>query len=259
MPPNPTESATNHWQGKPMSMYITPHDELHVEYQGIALTCPHCQTLTHLTAAATPQFEDLSRRKPKHIGIVFRCDACAEPVFLKFAVKAYTAQRVELAANYVEIERARENFPLTYLPEEAEELFKEALNCYAAGCFNAFGAMSRRTAQSLFRELGERGKLELFDTLQEIRTLAELDDDTFATLRAVLFGSDSDPWPNHPDVNSESAGALLEVMRDLLYQTFVRKARLLQALTFRKFVAPSHAETGPQPESNLTIELRELR
>ena len=127
-----------------------------------------------------PKFEELSRRKPKHIGIVFRCDACAEPIFLKFPVKAYTALRVELASNYTEIERARENFPLTYLPEEAEGLFKEALNCYAAGCFNAFGAMSRRTAQSLFRELGERGKLELFDTLQEIRSLAELDDDTFA-------------------------------------------------------------------------------
>jgi len=137
-------------------MYITPQDELHVEYQGIALTCPHCQTLTHLTAVAVPKFEDLARRKPKHVGIVFSCDTCIEPVFLKFFVKAYTPLRVELAANYTEIERARENFPLTYLPEEAEGLFKEALNCYSAGCFNAFGAMSRRTAQSLFRELGER-------------------------------------------------------------------------------------------------------
>ena len=83
MPLSPTESATNHWQVETMSMYITPQDELHVEYQGIALTCPHCQTLTHLTAIAVPKFEDLSRRKPKHIGIVFRCDACAEPVFLQ--------------------------------------------------------------------------------------------------------------------------------------------------------------------------------
>jgi hypothetical protein len=225
-------------------VYITPQDELHLEYQGIALTCPHCQTLTHLTTVAVPRFEDLNQRKPKHIGIVFRCDACAEPVFLKFPVKAYTPLRVELASAYTEIERARENFPLTYLPEEAEGLFKEALQCFAAGCFNAFAAMSRRTAQSLFRELGERGKLELFDTLQEIRTLAELDDDTFAALRAVLFGSDSDPWPHQPHIDAERAGVLLEVMRDLLYQTFVRKARLMQAMTFRRFVAPVQAEAG---------------
>jgi hypothetical protein len=178
------------------------------------------------------------------VGIVFRCDTCGEPVFLKFAAKAYTALRVELAPNYMEIERAKENFPLSYLPEEAEGLFKEALACYAASCFNAFGSMSRRTAQSLFRELGERGKLELFDTLQEIRTLAELDDETFAVLRAALFGTDSDPWPHQPNINAERAGILLEVMRDLLYQTFVRKARLVQAMTFRKFVAPPSAETG---------------
>ena len=227
-----------------MTIYITPQDELHVEYQGIALTCPHCQTLTHLTPVAVPKFEEVSRRKPKHVGIVFSCDACAEPIFLKFTVKAYTALRVEFTSNYVEIERARENFPLTYLPEEAAGLFKEALSCYAASCFNAFGSMSRRTAQALFRDLGERGKLQLFDTLQEIRTIAELDDDTFATLRATLFGSDADPWPHQPNLNAEHAGILLEVMRDLLYQTFVRKARLVQAVTFRKFVAPSHAEAG---------------
>ena len=227
-----------------MSIYITPQDELHVDYQGIALTCPHCQTLTHLTPIAVPKFDDLSRRKPKHIGVVFRCDTCVEPIFLKFAVKAYTALRVELAPNFIEIERARENFPLTYLPAEAEGLFKEALSCYSAACFNAFGSMSRRTAQSLFRELGERGKLELFDTLQEIRALADLDDDTFAVVRTVLFGNDSDPWPNQPNLTSENAGILLEVMRDLLYQTFVRKARLVQAMTFRRFVAPNHAETG---------------
>jgi hypothetical protein len=226
-----------------MSIYITPQDELHVEYQGIALTCPHCQTLTHLTAVAVPKFEDLSRRKPDQVGIVFRCDACGEPVFLRFPVKSYTALRIELSANFVQVERAREDFPLSYLPQDAEELFKEALGCYTAGFFEAFGSMSRRTAQSLFRELGERGKLELFDTLQEIRSLAELDDDIFADLRGVLFGSDSDPWPNHPHLDAERAGILLEVMRDLLYQTFVRKARLKLAMALRKSTT-AQTETG---------------
>src|ERR1700749_3537366 len=181
-----------------MSIYITPQDELHVEYQGIAVTCPHCQTLTHLTPVAVPKFEELMRRKPKHVGIVFRCDTCIEPIFLKFAVKAYTALRVELSSSYIEIVRAREHFPLTYLPEEAEELFKEALNCYSAGCFNAFGSMSRRTAQSLFRELGERGKLELFDTLQEIRSLAHLDFFHFAR-RAIRQRQRSLAQSSHPE------------------------------------------------------------
>ena len=69
-----------------------------------------------------------------------------------------------------------------------------------------------------------------------------VDDDTFATLRTVLFGSDSDPWPHQPQIGAESAGILLEAMRDLLYQTFVRKARLRQAMAYRRFVAPGSAE-----------------
>src|SRR6202167_2407855 len=227
-----------------MSIYITPQDELHIELQSIALTCPHCRTLTHLTPIAVPKFDDLSRRKPKQIGIVVRCDARAEPIFLKFAARSYTALRIELAPNFTEVERAPEDFPLSYLPAESEGLFKEALGCYAAGFFDAFGSMARRTAQSLFRELGERGKLELFDTLQEIRALAELDDDIFADVRGVLFGSDSDPWPNHPHLDAESAGILIEVVRDLFYQTFVRKARLKLAMSLRKSVPAAHTETG---------------
>ncbi len=225
-----------------MALHIAPPDELHADPQGVTLSCPHCQTTTHLTAVAVPRFAELSRRRPRHIGIVFKCDSCGEPVFLKFSARNYLAERIELGPHFVEIERARENFPLTYLPEEAQGLFKEALGCYAAGCFNAFGSMSRRTAQSLFRAVGERGKLALFDTLQDIRTLAELDDECFTTLRAVLFGSDSDPWPNQPTLNAERAGILLEVMRDLLHQAFVRKARLKQAVTFRRFVAPVPAD-----------------
>ena len=229
-----------------MTIYIDHLDEFRAEPHGISLVCPHCQTLTHLTAQAQPAFAALSHLRPKNIGIVFRCDACAEPVFLKFFAKAYTPQCVELSGNFTEIERPRETFPLTYLPEESAALFKEALGCYAASCFNAFGAMCRRTAQSLFRELGEAGKLGMFDTLQEIRTLAALDDATLGTVRSVLFGNDSDQWPHQPMLDAESAGILLEVMRDMLYQTFVRKERLLQAMTFRRFVTPA-PEFTPMP------------
>jgi hypothetical protein len=225
-------------------IHIDAHDEFRIDYQGIALTCPHCQAVTHLTPVGVPRFAEVSRRRPKDIGVVFLCDSCAEPVFLRFAVRAFSAERIELSGNYEEIERAPEIFPLTYLPEEAQGLFKEALGCYTAGCYNGFGAMCRRTAQSLFRELGEGGKLGLFDTLQEIRELAGLEEDTFASLRAVLFGSDSDPWPHQPNLNAARAGVLLEVMRDLLYQTFVRRARLRQAMTFRRFIAPASAESG---------------
>jgi len=75
---------------------------------------------------ATPRFDDLSRRKPKQVGIVFRCDACGEPIFLKIRRQGvYVAAHRTRGRIYTEIERAREKFPLSYLPAEAEDLFRE--------------------------------------------------------------------------------------------------------------------------------------
>ena len=48
-------------------------------------------------------------------------------------------------------------------------------------------------------------------------------------------------------LDAETAGILLEVMRYLMYQTFVRKERLLQAMTFRRFVSPAPA-FSPAPD-----------
>jgi hypothetical protein len=70
-----------------MSIYITPQDELHVEHEGIALTCPRCRTLTHLTPIAVPKFDDLSHRKPKQVGIVFRCASSSRPATPKSSAR----------------------------------------------------------------------------------------------------------------------------------------------------------------------------
>ncbi len=221
-----------------MSIHIDSNSRLHHDQEAsFALVCPHCQVLSHVTAVSIPQFAQLVAHKPSHIGIVYRCDSCNAPVFLKFPVKIYAANRVELAASYVELERPREKFTYTYLPEESELLFKEALSCYAHGAFNAFASMCRRTAQSVFRDLGENGKLRIFNQVTEIRDMAELDADTFNLLKRVLFDNDTDSYPSLPVMSGEQAGILLEVMKDLLYQAYIRRGKLQQAMMVRRFFA----------------------
>jgi hypothetical protein len=170
-------------------------------------------------------------------------------VFLKFNAKMYAASRVELSSTFVELERSKEKFSFTYLPEEAELLFKEALACYSAVCFNAFGSMCRRTAQVVFAELGNSGKLKLFDELNEIRDLGEIDPETFNTVKRVIFGGDNDTHPSMPEINAYTAGVLLEVMKDLLYQAYVRKGRLQQAMMVRRFFLE---ETDPNLAATLS-------
>jgi len=209
------------------------HDQDH----GLALTCPHCGVLAHITPVSVPDFNQVQLHKPSHVGIVYRCEACNAPLFLKFPVKLYAGSRIELSPSFVELERPREKFNLTHLPELTESLFREAMACFSSGCYVAFAAMCRRTAQSVFADLGEDSKLSLFDQLNEVRKMAEIEDRTFSAAKQVIFGSDSDPQPNLPTLDAYQAGVLLEIMKDLLYQAYVRRGRLQQAMMVRRYFA----------------------
>ena len=234
-----------------MSIHIDPSSRLiNSQENTLALTCPHCQVLAHLSVSAVPRFEDLQTYRPAQVGIVYRCDACHGPVFLRFSVRMYAASRIELSPQFAEIERAREKFSFTYLPEEVELLFKETLTCFSSGAFNAFASMCRRTAQAVFADRGEAGKLRLFDELNEVRELAALSADTFARLKGILFGTASDPRPNIPFLDGHEAGIALEVMKDLLYEAYVRRGKLQQAMLMRRFFLDETTQTNITPLSN---------
>jgi hypothetical protein len=219
-----------------MSIHIDSDSRLiNDQDQRLAITCPHCELVSHITPSAVPRFAELQASKPRQVGIVYRCDACSAPVFTRFQVRMYAPSRVELAPQFTEIERAREKFSYTYLPQEVETLFKEALACFSAGAFNAFASMCRRTAQAVFADLGENGKLRVFDELNTTRDLAGLTTETYGKLKVLLFGTEADPRPNLPLLDNYDAGIVLEVMKDVLYEAYVRKSKLRKAILVRRF------------------------
>jgi hypothetical protein len=221
-----------------MSVYVDSSSHLHHDQErSLALHCPHCQVYSHITAVSIPQYSELVASRPNHVGVVYRCDSCSAPIFVKFAVKMYAAGRVELANNFIELERAKEKFNFTYLPESVERLFREALGCYSAGHFNAFASMCRRTAQAVFNDLGENGRLRIFEEVRAAREMAEIDNETFGVVKKVLFSSDADPSPQWPELGASEAGVLLELAKDMLYEAYVRKGKLQQAMMVRKFFA----------------------
>ncbi len=221
---------------KAMSLYIDSASRLHHDQdRNLVVTCPHCQTVAHITPSAVPRFEDLELYRPKQLGVVYLCDACHAPIFLRFTVRLYGAARIELSPQFTEVERAREKFSFTYIPEEVEALFREALICFTHDAFNAFASMCRRTAQAIFADLGETGKLRLFDELNGLRELTDIAPDLFTRMRTVLFGAELDARANLPLLDGYQAGIMLEVMKDLLYEAYVRKGRLQQAIMVRHF------------------------
>ena len=220
-----------------MSIFIDSNGELHHDNSsGLALSCPHCQVVAHLTPLSVPHFSLLSAQRPSHAGVVYCCDACNAPVFIKFPVKIYGASRIELGGQYVELEHPREKFSSTYVPDACALLFKEALTCYSNGAFNAFASMCRRATQSVFKDLGDNGRLKIFDLLAEARDMAGLDNDNFALLKKILFDNDTES-EGMPELTVPQAGMLLEIMKDLLYQCYIRRGKLQQAMRMRRFFA----------------------
>ena len=112
-------------------------------------------------------------------------------------------------------------------------LFREALNCYSGNNFNAFASMCRRASVSAYEALGEGGKLQAFEEVMTAQDIAGIDDESFASIKAVLFDAGEEELL--PMLNRVQAGILLEVMKDMLYQCFVRRGKLTRALKVRRF------------------------
>lgn len=199
----------------------------------IGLECPHCNVYANMTPQAVPQVQNLLGNQPNQVGLVFQCDACKSPVFLRFTARSYSESRVELGPNFVELERPKERFSFSYLPKDTEVLFREALACYSANTFNAFASMCRRSAASAFEALGEGGKLQAFDEVMTARDIAGIEDELFDPIRSILFEAESEE--DLPLINRSQAGVLLELMKDMFYQCFVRRGKLTRAIKVRQF------------------------
>ncbi|MCP4301087.1 MAG: hypothetical protein GY783_10925 [Gammaproteobacteria bacterium] len=199
----------------------------------IGLECPYCGMFSHMSPQSVPDAASLLRDKPKHVGLVYKCDACDAPVFLRFAVREYKDDRVELYRNFIELERPKERFAFSYLPKHTEVLFREALACYSGNNFNAFASMCRRSSISAFDALGEGGKLRAFEEVVVAQEIAGIDDESFVPIKTVLFGSGQ--HEDLPLLNRAQAGILLEVLKDMFYQCFVRRGKLSRAIKVRRF------------------------
>lgn len=197
------------------------------------LECPYCGVYSHMSPQSIPDVDTVLRDRPKHVGLVYQCDACHAPVFLRFAVKEVHTDRIELFQNFLELERPKERFPFSYLPDPTELLFREALSCYSHNNFNAFASLCRRAAASAFEAMGDGGKLRAFDEVVAAQRIAELDDDSFAPIKQILFESEGEE--DLPLLSRARAGVLLEVMKDMFYQCFVRRGKLTRAIKVRRF------------------------
>jgi SpoVK/Ycf46/Vps4 family AAA+-type ATPase len=204
-----------------------------VEADEIVRECPHCRAHAQMLPAAIPDYDAIAGTRGEQVGAVFVCAACREPRFAKLSIRSIDAERAELSSNPVEVERPKERFALAYLPSPVERMFSEALSCYAADCHNAFASMCRRTISAAMHAGGSQTRAKLYELFREITELGDLDPDTIRTLETVLFELDG----TEPELRADQAAVLIEIVKDMLYQCFVRAAKLKAALRMRRYFA----------------------
>jgi len=213
-----------------VSIYVNKNNDFE-QREVSTRECPHCGALAQLLPLATPSFAALMQARPQHVGIVFRCAACNEPRFVRAAVRSFEPERVELSAHLVEIEKPREKFQFSYLNRDVEKLLREAFDCYAANCHAAFGLMSRLAVDAVLKDADAATRRRWQDSLREVLQLAEVDSDTARALEAALFGDPS----VLPTIGPDAAAVLIEAVKDLFYQAYVRTAKLRAAMKMRRF------------------------
>jgi hypothetical protein len=209
-----------------------------------ALKCPHCQVQSNISAIAIPRYEYMQRFRPQSVGIAYRCDSCNSPVFLRFLVEDYASDWVRISHTFEEVEHPQETFEFEHLPQGVAADFREALTCYSHACFNAFAAMCRRCIQSSSTALGAEGKDKVMAQLNELKSTAEIGDDTYAILEQIVISGHDGVHPYLPALSKERAAVLLELMKDVLYQLFVRKAKIQQSIELRRKQISETKESG---------------
>ena len=63
--------------------------------------------------------------------------------------------------------------------------------------------------------------------------IAGIDDDSFAPIKSILF--DAGEEEDIPLLDRVQAGILLEILKDMFYQCFVRRGKLTRAIKVRQF------------------------
>lgn len=202
----------------------------------ISAKCPHCGRNSHVSLVAVPRFELISRYTPEKVGIAYKCDACNFPIFFRFHVleDARARGRIYISKEYEEIERPMETFEYQYLPTPVAADLHEALTCYSHSCFNAFAAMCRRCLQSASEALGVKGQEKVSAQIKNLRDELDIDEDTYESMRQVMFVGHDGAHPNLPGLTADRAGLALELIKDVMYQLFVRKQKAQEAMAARQ-------------------------
>ena len=120
------------------------------------------------------------------------------------------------------------------MPPEVKKEISEGLDCLSVGAYNGFAGLCRRTIQAICTITGAGSSTKVQAQIEEMANAAGLDDETKRIAIEIMLAGHDGSHPHLPDVNSDRAAILLELVRDIVYQMFTRPGRIKQSAELRK-------------------------
>lgn len=197
-------------------------------HDALSLRCPNCDVFSRMTLLAAPSWQTLVENRPARLGLVLDCPACSMPVFLRSAPLTFGNEFVECDDKFEQVIAPRQRIELHLLPASIRDLVEEALGCFADGHYQAFALMCNRIAILAADELGANGKLKLFNAVTDAAQNAGVEPPLLRLCRDIFF--DLDSREDVPAISESRAAVLLSLLRDMLYQSFLRAGKLRESM-----------------------------
>ena len=217
-------------------MKIFADDRISDETGAANPDCPHCQMQTPMTPVSRPDFAAIKACKPAVTGLSFLCLKCHNPLLVRYAVIEIGETEIKLGVSTQPTPRSDDPINLSYLPAAVKKPYVDALGCYQHELLQPFAIMCKQTMQAIIKDLGDGGKMRVFNHMEELRNIFDIEARTFDTISDTLFDN-KHSLVSKPVFGRTDAAVLLEAIKDLLYQLYVREARLQRAIGMRRFFA----------------------
>lgn len=195
--------------------------------------CPHCKIGTRFSLATQPN-PILFRDKATEVVVGYLCDSCIKGIPVRWKIQGFDNQTNPIVQSPELILPVREPFDFDHVPPKVKKEISEGLDCLSVGAYNGFAGLCRRTIQAICTIMGAESSTKVQAQIEEMANAAGLDDETERIAIEIMLAGHDGSHPHLPDVNSDRAAILLELVRDIVYQMFTRPGRIRQSAELRK-------------------------
>lgn len=187
--------------------------------------CPHCLENSTFSLITYPNDQLILQYHVEDFFASYLCAGCSRSIPIRWTVKWQEGQAYAKTSPS-HVLRVVEAYDFDHVPTNIRKIIEEALDCFSVNAFNGFAAVVRRAVQAICETLGAQGSARVQNQINEVHAQAMLNDDQRDLAIQIMLTGHDGAHPHLPEVDSNRAALLLELLQDITSQVFTRPGRI---------------------------------